>query len=1254
MRERGLQFWILMIVIGLMITPSPDTYTLSSSQTSGMSDGNNNSTSNVSNECLMFTNISYDYNYSAEPQDSFNITADLFNYCSEAIFYPSTLILNNNQGINLSSDNANWRYGMGSNESYPVSWQVSRNSTVAEGTLIEFELHPTRDNCWENCTESQAYSYNLTIPFGLVDINACYTLDNITDDYMPSMSTFNLTASLNNSCAGASIHYPAGILYGGDGTASSPGEGEKSTGQMAYMIYDNFSTLVGWQITINPNIGNGTLVNFSLEPSCWMYDNPAISLYYLQDCSMTTFDQVNYSVLITDTIQSQNSSEPYSEEVIDYFLEIAMGSEFGGNGELVHKWVGDVSIQVHGNATDFDLENLNQIVGEINDLQDGINLSVGNQTGDINLYFSSKEDFKQVESNYVEGNDGYFSTYWDGNGVIYFANVFVLDSQAEVYRNHLLREELTQCLGLMKDADWYPDSMFYSGWTSITEFSEYDELLISMLYRNDILSNMNESEVLEVLQQNYNQADNETDETGENETGIWVTLQESSSSEVKLNMNISGLDPDKVYEVNVDLFNSVGDIIDVNSDVVRDSSYFSNSFDLDIDDSDWGEYCAEIGVKQIDNGTIMYELEYCFTVVQQIDTGDDDAFLDVFFEYNLVQVDEDTIQFSYTLNNSGDWAGVFSYKAYYDGYEIDGVNGELVVESTGIYGDTTDYNIYANEDSAITFMWTFTDTENLRWGNETLMLIVDNETEPVDYSGYCPESHQYPSDPAGPGDNSSATNWCCVDPYAEEWNECYPTYDEIPCPSGGPCDQYQPPVDSVCEFGTMEYEGAASVIFYLSWYDSLHIKHCGTIQFELFDNQVPIHSQNFRDHVAAGNYDGVLFHRIIDDFMIQSGDFQNGDGTGGYAYSWHGYCNGELISQEDCDETSYSMPDETEYDIPHFPGSLSMAKTPAPNTGGSQFFIVDAGVNANWLDEAHTVFGQAIVGTIDGQVVSGIEVVDAISQVDTGGYSGSSPYLDVTIISGEVREEIEIVECEFNEIEFEDDAVVVFYLTWVDQSEIQHCGTLQLDLHDGAAPVHSQNFRDHVAAGNYDGVIFHRIIDNFMIQSGDFQNGDGTGGYAYSWHGYCNGYSISQEECPSEEMYSIPDETDSDLTHIPGALSMAKTSAANTGGSQFFIVDAGVTASWLDGVHTVFGQAIAGTIDGQEVTGLEVVDAISRVEVGGSWGSSAIYEVTIIDAELVVQDDEETEEEESGLPGFSSVLAITALLGAAFVNIRRD
>jgi hypothetical protein len=75
---------------------------------------------------------------------------------------------------------------------------------------------------------------------------------------------------------------------------------------------------------------------------------------------------------------------------------------------------------------------------------------------------------------------------------------------------------------------------------------------------------------------------------------------------------------------------------------------------------------------------------------------------------------------------------------------------------------------------------------------------LNQTVNPANYSGVCPESHPYPSDPEGPGDNSSATNWCCVDPYVEEWNECYPTYDEIPCPSGGPCGQYKSPAN-LCE-----------------------------------------------------------------------------------------------------------------------------------------------------------------------------------------------------------------------------------------------------------------------------------------------------------------------------------------------------------------------------------------------------------------------------------------------------------------------
>jgi peptidyl-prolyl cis-trans isomerase B (cyclophilin B) len=246
-----------------------------------------------------------------------------------------------------------------------------------------------------------------------------------------------------------------------------------------------------------------------------------------------------------------------------------------------------------------------------------------------------------------------------------------------------------------------------------------------------------------------------------------------------------------------------------------------------------------------------------------------------------------------------------------------------------------------------------------------------------------------------------------------------------------------------------------------------------------------------------------------------------------------------------------------------------------------------------------------------------------------------------------------MVPCEFETIQYEAYASVIFYLSWFDSDHVQHCGTLQFELYSDAAPIHSQNFYDHAAAGNYDGVIFHRIIDTFMIQGGDIENGDGTGGYAYSWHGYCSGQQISEDDCPNENYYSIPDEFSPDHLHQYGALSMAH-SGPNTGGSQFFIMDS-ESATWLDGVHSVFGQAIAGTIDGQSVAADSVINAISQVN---TTGSIPTYDVTIISADSIVildeVDDEVDDEDDGALPGFTSLISISALLGAAFVRIRKD
>ena len=125
----------------------------------------------------------------------------------------------------------------------------------------------------------------------------------------------------------------------------------------------------------------------------------------------------------------------------------------------------------------------------------------------------------------------------------------------------------------------------------------------------------------------------------------------------------------------------------------------------------------------------------------------------------------------------------------------------------------------------------------------------------------------------------------------------------------------------------------------------------GTIEVELYDDAAPKTVENFAKLARDGFYDGVVFHRVIPDFMIQGGD-PTGTGEGGPGYTFEDEFN----------------------DHPVVRGSLAMANA-GPNTNGSQFFIVTADA-CPWLDGKHTVFGR---------VTSGMDVVDEISQVETDG-----------------------------------------------------------------------------------------------------------------------------------------------------------------------------------------------------------------------------------------------------------------------------
>jgi cyclophilin family peptidyl-prolyl cis-trans isomerase len=144
--------------------------------------------------------------------------------------------------------------------------------------------------------------------------------------------------------------------------------------------------------------------------------------------------------------------------------------------------------------------------------------------------------------------------------------------------------------------------------------------------------------------------------------------------------------------------------------------------------------------------------------------------------------------------------------------------------------------------------------------------------------------------------------------------------------------------------------------------------NAGPVTVELHDDDAPKTVENFRKLAGDGFYDGLTFHRVITDFMIQGG-CPEGTGTGGPGYTFEDEINEHKIVR----------------------GALAMANA-GPNTNGSQFFIVTT-EEAPWLDGKHTVFGR---------VTDGMDAVDAIESTPTGG--GDRPREPQTIDRVELRD----------------------------------------------------------------------------------------------------------------------------------------------------------------------------------------------------------------------------------------------------------
>lgn len=149
----------------------------------------------------------------------------------------------------------------------------------------------------------------------------------------------------------------------------------------------------------------------------------------------------------------------------------------------------------------------------------------------------------------------------------------------------------------------------------------------------------------------------------------------------------------------------------------------------------------------------------------------------------------------------------------------------------------------------------------------------------------------------------------------------------------------------------------------------------GEIDILLYTELAPETTKNFIELANAGKYENVLFHRIIEDFMVQTGDFQNNNGTGGHSYKGPGT----------------ALMDEFGKGLSHMRGALSMANS-GPNTGGSQFFIVQKADGTDWLNGKHAIFGY---------VYEGMDIVDKMAAVETDMYD--KPLEDIKIEKVEIK-----------------------------------------------------------------------------------------------------------------------------------------------------------------------------------------------------------------------------------------------------------
>jgi hypothetical protein len=212
---------------------------------------------------------------------------------------------------------------------------------------------------------------------------------------------------------------------------------------------------------------------------------------------------------------SPSTASLSSTVIKQYFLEIALGSEYGQAPLQIRKWKHPIYLAIDGEPMpEYLAAELQQVIQELNLLIEASGISLTCQTQidahtNLIVYLGSPQGYTQsvepLARPFIDENKGFCYVHFNDRNEIYSGSVFLNTEAglAEAYLKHLLREELTQALGLLQDSYTYPESIFYQKWTSTNTYAPIDKHLIRVLYAPWIRPGMTIQEVEKAWQKHF-------------------------------------------------------------------------------------------------------------------------------------------------------------------------------------------------------------------------------------------------------------------------------------------------------------------------------------------------------------------------------------------------------------------------------------------------------------------------------------------------------------------------------------------------------------------------------------------------------------------------------------------------------------------------------------------------------------------------------------------------------------------------------